>query len=122
MGDAMDALPVGPIVDDACAAGRCGRTREEHREGFMDLREGRIGHDFKEPAPRPCDHERVPAMVTTEWRCHSCGAHNDVWGTGATEGHMECGSCGAHSWLDFDPVGYEERADQPAEGAGGEGA
>lgn len=108
MPETEGALPTGPIVDDACAAYRdCKRPRAEHREGFMDLREGVIDHDFVAPAPRPYDHERVPAMITTEWRCHVCGADNDVWGTGATEGYMECGSCGAWSWLDFNPDGYE---------------
>lgn len=103
----IDALPVGPIVDDACDRyGNCKRPRAEHREDFMDLRDDVIDHDFVEPAPRPYDHERVAAMITTEWHCHLCGRHNDVWGTGATESYMECGSCGAWSWLDFNPDGF----------------
>lgn len=113
MSNAED-VPIGPIVDDKCDRYGCGKPASLHREGFMDLRTDVIDHDFEEPAPRPYDHERVPAMIRTEWRCHACKAENDVWGTGATEGYMECGSCGAYSWLDFDPDGYENPADRPA--------
>jgi hypothetical protein len=110
-------LPEGPIQDDACDRRGCGRPRSEHRDGFMDLRPEVIDHDYDQPPLRPYDHERVPCMITTEWRCHACGADNDVWGTGADEGYMECGSCGRLSWLTFDPVGYEEQPLRTVEGA-----
>jgi hypothetical protein len=99
-----DPRPVGPVQDDACK--RCKRPQAEHRSGFMDLRDDVVAHDYEQPALRPYDHEVVPAMITTEWHCHRCHQHNDVWGDGAMDGYMECGHCGAYSWLVFDPPGF----------------
>lgn len=115
-------LPVGPVIHPGCAVHGCGRPREEHREDFMDLRDEVIDHDFAEASPRPYNHEVTPAMITTEWHCHACGAHNDVWGTGADEGYMQCGACGAQSWLVFDPDGFEKRATRTTPAAPGCGS
>lgn len=102
---------VGPVQPLAChlhhgTPYHCVRPKAEHREGFPDLRDGVIDHGFVLAPPLALPHECTPAMVTTEWYCHMCGEHNDVWGTGATESYMECGHCFAWSWLDFDPDGF----------------
>lgn len=109
--ESVIALPVGPVVDDACAYYGCKRPQREHRSDFTDRRPNVITHDYVQPPPRPYEHECVPAMITTEWHCHECMALNDVWGTGADQGYMECGRCGAHSWLIFDPDGFEAQVE-----------
>lgn len=53
----------------------------------------------------PQRHELASAMAITEWICPFCGADNDVWGEGALESWMECGTCLQPAYLVMDPDG-----------------
>lgn len=52
-----------------------------------------------EPPMLPEPHEIALALVTTEWTCPFCQYHQDVWGEGAIQTWMECGSCGKPAFL-----------------------